>query len=138
MRSPAYLYSFTALFFVVLYCYYEKVSQIVYIPVSDPYLSQFWSKTAILLDFNSFVMDGRMDRRTDRPTDGHTLLKRCENASKNYIRGKNHFLSFYYSFCYLLHSRQDGIQSNSFRQRKSPNTTSRFSIEIEQRPTGAK
>ena len=28
--------------------------------------------------FNSRVTDGRMDRRTDR----HTLLKRCENASK--------------------------------------------------------
>ena len=37
--------------------------------------------------FNSCVTDRRMvrrrDGRTDRQTDGHTLLKRCENASKN-------------------------------------------------------
>ena len=46
--------------------------------ISDPYLSQFWSKTALKHDFNSCMTDGPTDRpthgRTDGRTDGHTLL----------------------------------------------------------------
>ena len=57
--------------------FYLKVAQIVILSWFRP-LSQFWSKTALLHDFNSCVTDRRTDGRTDgwtdRRTDGHTLL----------------------------------------------------------------
>ena len=33
--------------------------------------------------FNLFVMDLGTNKRIKRSTDGHTLLKRCKNVSKN-------------------------------------------------------
>ena len=75
MRSPAYLYSFTALLFLVLYCYYLKEAQIVI-------HSCFSALSVVILvkngDFARFqlVCDGRMDGPTDGlmdgPTDGPT------------------------------------------------------------------
>ena len=71
MRSPLYLYPFIALLLVVLNYYFLKVAQTVII-VSDPYLLQFWSKTAIFRDVNSCVRDWRTDGQTDRLMDGQT------------------------------------------------------------------
>ena len=43
------------------------------------YFVQIWP---ISQKFNSYVMDRPTDRPTEQLTDGHTLLQRCENASK--------------------------------------------------------
>ena len=43
---------------------------------------------ALKHDFNSCVTDGPTYRRTDGRTDRHTLLKRCENASKKQKRAR--------------------------------------------------
>ena len=72
MRSRLYLYPFIILLFVDMYYYYLKVAQLVILPCSDLYLTQFWSKIALLYVFNSCVTDGRTDGRTDGPTDGQT------------------------------------------------------------------
>ena len=71
MRSPAYLYSFTALLFVVLYCYYLKVAQIVIHSCFRPLSIAILVKNG---DFGRFqlVCDGPTDGRTDGPTDGPT------------------------------------------------------------------
>ena len=74
MRSLSFSYPFITLLPVVFYFYYLIVLSC-FRPLSISILSK---KTALLLDFNSCVTDRRMDGRTD----GHTLLQRCEIASK--------------------------------------------------------
>ena len=76
MRSPAYLYSFTALLFVVLYCYYLKVAQIVIHSCFRPLSIAILVKNG---DFDRFqlVCDGPTDRPTNGPTDRWTDRPTC-------------------------------------------------------------
>ena len=69
MRSLSYMYPFIVILLVVLYNCCLNVTQS-YFPVSDTCLSQFWSKPAILHDFNLCVMDLQMDERMDGWIDG--------------------------------------------------------------------
>ena len=75
MRSPAYLCSFAALSFIVLYCYYVKVAKIVIHSCFRPLSIAILVKNG---DFARFQLvcdgrtDGPTDRRTDGPTDGRT------------------------------------------------------------------
>ena len=82
MRSAAYLYSFTALLFVVLYCYYLTAAQIVIHSCFRPLSIAILVKNGGFARFQLVCderMDGRTDGRTDRRTDGrtHPLIESC-------------------------------------------------------------
>ena len=57
-----------------MYYHCLKWLRYVYFLVSDPYLSQYWSKTSIKHDFNSCVTDGQTDIPSYR--DAITHLKK--------------------------------------------------------------
>ena len=85
MRFPAYLFSFTALLFVVLYCYYLKVAQIDIHSCFRPLPVAILGKNS---DVDRFQLvcdgwpDGRTDGRTDTPSyrDATAHLKRIEST----------------------------------------------------------
>ena len=79
MRSSAYLYPFTTLLFVGLYCYYLEVAQIVIHSCFRPLSIAILVKNGDFARFQLVCggrtdgpMDGRTDGRTDRRTDGRT------------------------------------------------------------------